>query len=281
MSSNTLKIIALIAMVFDHVGLLIPGMPVQLRWIGRIAAPIFLFCFVWSIDYTHDKKKFAVRVYGFNCIMCCMDLFYNLLNAGDSELIDINFFGTLFALYLLIYVICNRKANKKLMTRYVIGQMISTLACTLVCFMPNGDAYCYFVAGISGNIFFNEGRLFIIVLGCILYFFKEDKFRCAILYSMVIGINSLIILTEIIPKIYWHINNFILDIVYCRIFGTIGYDVVLFEPTNFLTNEFEWMAVFALPFILTYNGKKGRANKYFYYIFYPCHIAVLLLVRSI
>lgn len=60
MSSNGLKIVALIAMVLDHIGLFILGMPVQLRWIGRISAPIFLFTFVWSIDYTHDKKKFAV-----------------------------------------------------------------------------------------------------------------------------------------------------------------------------------------------------------------------------
>lgn len=278
MSSNALKVIALIAMVFDHIGLFIPGMPIQFRWIGRIAAPIFLFVFSWSIDYTHDKKKLAVRLYGFNCIMCCMDLFYNLFCHNFPEQIDANFMGTLFALYLLIYVICSKEAKK--IAGYVIWQALSTLICTLVCFAPDGDAYCYFVAGMSGNIFLNEGRLFIIVLGCIFYFFKEDKLRCAILYSVVVCLNSLIILTEIVPKIYSHIDNFALDIVYCRIFGTIGYDVVLFEPTNFLTNEFEWMALFALPFMLAYNGRKGKSGKYFYYIFYSCHIAVLLLAGN-
>ncbi len=280
MTSNTLKKIALVAMVVDHIGAFIPGMPLQMRWIGRISAPIFLFVFAWSIDYTHDKKKFLIRLYGFNIIMCCMNFIYNIMHSDYFELTDVNMFGTLFALYGLIATLKNRKANRrKVILWYITGQLISTVICTLICFVPNGDAYCLFIAGISGNIFFNEGRLFIIILGTVLYFFKEEKLQCGILFFVTVCLNSLIILTEVIPKIYQRINNIIIDIIYCRIFGTLGYDVVLFEPTDFLLNEFEWMALFALPFILTYNGKKGKGNKYFYYIFYPCHVLLFLLLK--
>lgn len=73
MTSNVLKRIALVAMVIDHIGAFIPGMPLQMRWIGRISAPIFLVVFAWSIDYTHDNKKFLIRLYEFNIIMCCRE----------------------------------------------------------------------------------------------------------------------------------------------------------------------------------------------------------------
>ncbi|WP_100042808.1 TraX family protein [Lacrimispora sphenoides] len=41
MSSTSLKILAAILMLIDHIGEFIPGMPIYLRWFGRISAPIF------------------------------------------------------------------------------------------------------------------------------------------------------------------------------------------------------------------------------------------------
>ena len=36
------------------------------------------------------------------------------------------------------------------------------------------------------------------------------------------------------------------------------------------------LALMALPFLYAYNGKRGTWNlKYFFYIFYPVHLAVL------
>ncbi len=54
MSSFTLKMLALTFMVIDHVAQFIPGMPVWMHWIGRLAAPVFIFCSIWSFSYTKD-----------------------------------------------------------------------------------------------------------------------------------------------------------------------------------------------------------------------------------
>lgn len=57
MSSFGLKVFALILMIIDHAAEFLPGMPVWMRWIGRLAAPIFIFCSVWSFTYTRDRKN--------------------------------------------------------------------------------------------------------------------------------------------------------------------------------------------------------------------------------
>ncbi len=288
MSSNALKKIALIAMVLDHIALFLPGMPLYLRWIGRISMPLFLFVFVHSIDNTKDRKAFAGRLYIFNALMAFLDLAYNIMPIPSERYygifvrLDTNIFGTFFALYVLILVIKKTIARsahwKKILAAYIFWQAATVVFCTFVSIQLD-DAYCLFFAAIIGNIFFNEGRFFVIALGIALYFSKNQKWKCASWYSAVVLGNSVIILSQIIPRIYMHLSsNLLADFIYCRIFGTLGYDVLRFEPPNFLTNEFEWMAMSALPLFLLYDGSKGRPHKYFYYVFYPCHIMAFALL---
>ena len=49
-----LKIIAMIAMFLDHIAYFFPDLPMSLplHWIGRIAAPIFIFGVVNGVKYT-------------------------------------------------------------------------------------------------------------------------------------------------------------------------------------------------------------------------------------
>lgn len=64
LSGNQLKIIALIAMTCDHVGLqLLPQYPV-LRIIGRIAFPIFAWMIAEGCQYTHNRKKYLLAMWG-------------------------------------------------------------------------------------------------------------------------------------------------------------------------------------------------------------------------
>jgi hypothetical protein len=40
----------------------------------------------------------------------------------------------------------------------------------------------------------------------------------------------------------------------------------------------QWLMIFALIPILLYNGKRGKGNKYFFYIFYPAHIYLFYII---
>ena len=45
-----------------------------------------------------------------------------------------------------------------------------------------------------------------------------------------------------------------------------------------LSSPREWYALIACIPLILYNGKRGKQNKYFFYIFYPLHLLILGLI---
>ena len=62
MNTFTLKMIALVAMVCDHVGLIFFPEWIVFRIIGRISFPIFAYVLVEGFLYTRDIKKYLFRL---------------------------------------------------------------------------------------------------------------------------------------------------------------------------------------------------------------------------
>ena len=59
MSGMTLKWIALVLMFLDHLGEFFPlVIPVGFRWLGRLSAPLFLFCLAQGMD-RKDAMQYA------------------------------------------------------------------------------------------------------------------------------------------------------------------------------------------------------------------------------
>ena len=62
LSGNALKIIAMISMLFDHIGFyLFPHIAV-LRWIGRLAFPIFAYMIAEGCTYTKNRKRYFLLI---------------------------------------------------------------------------------------------------------------------------------------------------------------------------------------------------------------------------
>mgnify|MGYP002310578445 CR=1 FL=1 len=78
-SGTALKTIACITMLIDHMGYtLFPGV-MWLRCVGRVAFPIFCFLIAEGCVYTHDRKKYALRLLVFALLS---EIPYNLMNSG-------------------------------------------------------------------------------------------------------------------------------------------------------------------------------------------------------
>ena len=68
LSGNQLKIIALIAMTVDHIGLLLLPNVVILRLIGRLAMPIFAWMIAEGCRYTKNRGKYLGTLLGFGLL---------------------------------------------------------------------------------------------------------------------------------------------------------------------------------------------------------------------
>ena len=62
LDGTSLKLIAMISMVFDHVGdMFFPG-ALWMRMIGRLAMPLFSFCIAEGYAHTKNKQRYLLRM---------------------------------------------------------------------------------------------------------------------------------------------------------------------------------------------------------------------------
>ena len=81
LDGTTLKIIAMVCMVFDHVGDNFFPEAVWMRVIGRIAMPVFAFCVAEGYGHTHDRMKYLRRLLLFGVIS---EIPFDLVTAGKA-----------------------------------------------------------------------------------------------------------------------------------------------------------------------------------------------------
>ena len=124
-SGSTLKIIAIITMLIDHIGagvlgrlLVVRGMNEaadlnawidanstlvityqMMRFVGRLAFPIFCFLLIEGFEHTHDVKKYALRLLSF-CLVS--EIPFDLLFNG--KILEFGYQNVFFTLFIGLMV---------------------------------------------------------------------------------------------------------------------------------------------------------------------------------
>lgn len=303
----TLKWIAIITMLIDHIGAAIlepymggefGPMPTKvlglnpmiwdfiIRGIGRVAFPIFIFLMVEGFFYTRNRKKYAIRL-GLFCLISeipfnlgfhpqDMEIYSDLprLKFIDFDYTYQNVFFTLFIGFLTIWVM-------KVVTDYFAQRKMRLKpvgACT-----PEGVA----LDGIEDE---EEESLDDETDSD-----REEKASetasgfGAITAEVVCEklLLGLVIFTGCALAHFLHTDygfSGVLAIVVCYIVKKRGGKYVgqMAAPVIVLSlmNMFEAVAFLDLALVASYHGKKGKnIGKYFFYIFYPAHLLILGLIR--
>lgn len=74
LTGNQLKLIALITMTVDHIGMLLLPQITVLRIIGRIAMPLYAYMIAQGCRYTHDRRRYFLRLAGLALV--CQIVYY-------------------------------------------------------------------------------------------------------------------------------------------------------------------------------------------------------------
>ena len=260
-----LKYLALIFMVLDHIHYFLEftGMiPIWFSWLGRLAAPLFLFCLVEGFTHTHDKKKYFLKIYSISIIMGLIRFgFYNVLDfavRGDG-FIPANAMLSSFVVLLVVLMGIELIRQKKFLIgilAVVIPVILPYLFIYFV-YIPYTDNHTVNILASLINFtilplhtMIQDGGTLTLIEGVILYLFSFCKNKNARIYAFVIF--------ELLYGI-----------------GLVSLAIGSFNVHTLIFEAYEWMSVFSAIFMLCYNGERGHGNSRFFYLFYPAHIYVL------
>lgn len=62
---------------------------------------------------------------------------------------------------------------------------------------------------------------------------------------------------------------------------TMRIDTARSFTDSLLRINFQWMMIFSLPLLLSYNGKKGKDLGRFFYVYYPVHLIILHIIGAL
>lgn len=259
MTSTGLKLWAFLFMLIDHVGVFFPRTSILLRWIGRLALPIFFYCLLWSIKLTNHRSLLLLRLYVAGLVMGLIRFVCNNLFDPIIE-IESNIFTTFFITMLLILLTEHAKKIGKSTLQYNFIYFICVIYVALgvgipeliqITYIKNVRGLDALISAIIPNIITCEGGLNNVIWGIIMYYALDSKKKFSIQF----------ITYALLPAIFIIFLNF-------------NYKVLLYD-------QYQWMSVFSLPFLLAYNGQRGNDIKGFFYIGYIAHILILFIISCV
>lgn len=228
LSSDALKLIAVAAMLLDHIAwIFVPFESIlgqAMHIIGRITAPIMCFMIAEGYHKTRDPIKYAKRL-GLFAIISHMPFVYFVY----GEFNPLHNTSVIFTLFLgLVALIIQDSPRFEPPVKSVIFLVICLVAMI-------GDWGGFAVIWIYYFSVFRHDRK------------KQIKYFSVISAIMIV-----------------------INFVKCLFMGAAWYDN-LFQAGVFL----------AAPLLMKYNGvrKSGKAGKWFFYIFYPAHLAAIAVLR--
>ena len=242
LNGTSLKLLAMVFMTVDHVGMILfPGV-IWLRLIGRLAFPLYAFMIAEGCYYTRNKKKYFGLILAVG-IFCQIIAYVSQRTLYMCTLIT-------FAMSLVIIFALQRAVPDRNREEGTAAGEINML-------------WCLIAAGLIAASAFITIGLPKLLPGTD---FKVDYGFFGVLLPVVVYLPNLF-LTE--------------KGLLCRLIQTALLAVWII-PLWLTCNKYDWFAVFSVVFLLLYNGRRGRLRlKYLFYIYYPVHLGVLYLIGMI
>ena len=265
MSVFVLKLIAIFGMLLDHTGAVFEAStPVAFRYIGRMVFPIFAYMIAQGCKQTKSINRYLLRLGIFAIIS---EVFFDVALMSDrfidsTPFASINFLKNTNIFYTLFFgVACIAiygKIKAGLASR---NEGRSNWFHKLLPFLPMIPLVL--LGDILGTDYGSYGVLLIVAL----YFARPEN-----------AITRSVVLFGYVFIEYGYTIIF-------RFFYERGIDLFLLPGQMIYWNPIKdaifsfAFALIAIPLVFFYNGKQGIKAKWFFYVFYPAHLALLAMLE--
>lgn len=255
MSAFTLKIIALAAMLIDHIAAVFPyHFSFGFRVVGRMTFPIFVYLLAEGFRHTRSQTKYLLRLLAFALISepffdWSINRAHNIAAGYSPWHVDLLNNTNIFYTLLLggMAIVAYEWINKIILQQYfeapTPGERFAAAvisATPVIGFMS--------IADILSTDFGSYGVMFILIV----YIVKQPKWMMLTVFATM----NILQHRGLFPFIWADI---------LRGYITLDIWLYLLIPTTILT----------VPLIALYNGKRGPGFKWLFYAAYPAHLAVL------
>lgn len=252
MNIFALKMLALLLMLVDHIGVFFePRLPqdtyILLRSLGRLSYPLFLFCLAEGLAHTRSRPRYLLRLYAGSLFMVGLGLAADYFWPTEAGFGTHNIFAAMVTVAYIVCMVDLWQQNRRLGGLMLLGLGAAhlvwgwLLACPRLGLVPGLGVDR--LAGLVPNLLFVEFGPAYVLLGVLIYQLRERR--------------DLLCLAVLIMGIYQLAND-------------IVYDKLVWQATF----------VLGLPLMLAYDGKRGPGLKWFFYAFYPIHMAVLFYLAN-
>ena len=268
LSDTSLKEIALALMVLDHIHYFFSftgAVPEWFSMLGRVSAPLFLFCTAEGFAHTHDRRTYLLRLWGMGA---GMGLVQFVIGVGLGRRAD--GFYPMNGILRDLTVACllwqgidwlrQRRLGRALALVGEVGVLWPAVSLALVAALPPaGQLPLYFLSWtvLPNWAFSTDGGVWFILGGVLLYALRGRRK---------------------IQVLAWAAWAFWIDMGSVSYLLRMGGGVSLGQA---MLLSYQWMEVFAAPLMLLYNGQRGAGHKQLFYWFYPAHVYGLYAVSCV
>ena len=267
LDGTQLKTIALVLMVLDHIHYFFEFtgcIPTVFSMLGRLSAPLFLFCTVEGFAHTHDRKRYVLRIWAIGTAMAALEFFMIYAGAfrrGDGFYPQNAIFQDLVLLCVVWQGIDWLREKKIAKGAAAIAAVLCwpyMVVAFLLLFpqvqdMPIASAVVAFLMTSPLPMWtaVTDGSWGFLLGGVLLYALRGHR-------PVQLGV--------------WALNALLWDLVLPFAMVHAQADFVW---TQMFTDYYEWFGVAAAILMGLYNGQRGSGHKQLFYWFYPAHIYLL------
>ena len=251
-----LKWIALVLMVMDHIHYFFEftgKIPEWFSMLGRLSAPLFLFCLLEGFQHTRNRKKYFLRIYVIAVGMGLLQyIFICFVRRPDGFVPQNQMLATFSILLVILQGIdwCKQKKWGRGLSAIVLPLIWPFVGMGLIQAVPSAANAVlllhYTLLPMHSAII--DGGTYFILEGILLYLFRKRRALQAAVF-------------------------FVLALILEGVFPFLLTPVATAEML--ITTMYGWMSGFAAIPMYLYNGQRGKGNKKLFYWFYPAHVYIL------